>query len=337
VFKITPAGKLTTLYTFCSQVGLGTCSDGIIPYGLVQGTNGNFYGVTLSGGAAVSQNPNNPCTNIAGGVLGCGTIFEITAGGTLTTLYRFCSEPNSDGSCPDGQFPQSPLALGTNGDLYGTLPEGGPGCNFLAFGCGSIFKITPGGSFNTIYSFCSQLNIEGYCSDGAFPEELLRAANGNFYGTTEYGGTTNGGTIFEISPAAKQSTLYSFCDALNGESCPDGSVPMSLSQANDGNFYGTTADGGVTNCLYDAGFGCGTIFKITPKGVLTTLYSFCPTDCYDGVTAIAARRKPPTEPYTGSLSAPVLMSSVAPMDAVRSSAFPQGSARLWKRLPGSAK
>ena len=112
-----PAQTLTTLYSFCSQSG---CPDGAGPYaGLVQATNGGLYGTTYNGGS-----------NSA------GTIFKITPGGTLTTLYSFCSQTN----CTDGTGPQAGLVQAANGDLYGTTANGG------ANSAGTIFKITPGRS-----------------------------------------------------------------------------------------------------------------------------------------------------------------------------------------------
>jgi uncharacterized repeat protein (TIGR03803 family) len=124
VFKINPAGALTTLHSFDH-------TDGYQPYaGLVQATNGNFYGTTQYGGA-------NTCF---GG--GCGTVFEITPGGTLTTLYSFCAQTN----CTDGVNPYAGLVQATDGNLYGT---NGGGAN----GDGTIFKITAAGALTTLHSF----------------------------------------------------------------------------------------------------------------------------------------------------------------------------------------
>jgi uncharacterized repeat protein (TIGR03803 family) len=90
VFEVTPGGKLTSLYSFCSQ---HKCTDGELPdAGVVQATNGNFYGTTLDGGAN-----RNDCG------AGCGTVFEITPAGKLTTLYSFCSQLN----CTDGAGPSA--------------------------------------------------------------------------------------------------------------------------------------------------------------------------------------------------------------------------------------
>jgi uncharacterized repeat protein (TIGR03803 family) len=120
VFKITPAGKLTTIYSFCTQPG---CADGNDPYaGLVQATDGNFYGTTTGGGANCAI-PGN-----------CATVFKITPAGTLTTLYTFCSKTN----CPDGNDPYAGLVQATDGNFYGATNAGGPK------NLGTVFKITPG-------------------------------------------------------------------------------------------------------------------------------------------------------------------------------------------------
>jgi uncharacterized repeat protein (TIGR03803 family) len=240
VFKITPSGTLTTLYSFCSQSG---CTDAADPFaGLVQATNGDLYGTTVLGGAYND-----------------GTVFRITPGGTLTTLYSFCSQSG----CTDGQFPYARLVQATNGDLYGTAQLGG------THGKGTVFKITPSGTLTTLYSFCSQSG----CMDGEYPEAgLVQAANGNLYGPTGQGGAEGYGTVFKITPNGTLTTLYSFCSQSG---CTDGEWPSALVQATNGNLYGTTYAGGANNM--------GTVFKITPSGTLTTLYSFCSqSGCTDG-------------------------------------------------------
>ena len=241
VFKITPGGTLTTLYSFCSQTN---CMDGVEPYaGLVQAANGDLYGTTVAGGAN-----------------GYGTVFKITPGGTLTMVYSFCSQTN----CADGAYPEAGLVQAANGDLYGTTPQGGANRG------GTIFKITPGGTLTKLYSFCSEGVYPG-CTDGLIPDAgLVQAANGDFYGTTEYGGANgNYGTVFKITPSGTLTTLHGF-------NYTDGEGPSAgLVQATNGDFYGTTLSGGAN--------GEGTVFKITPSGSLTTLYSFCSqSGCTDG-------------------------------------------------------
>ena len=178
VFKITPAGTLTTLYMFCAQTN---CADGSNPYaGLIQASDGNFYGTTVVGGAYSSTSNQ-----------GYGTVFRITPAGTLTTLHSF--------SGPDGAYPQGALVQGTDGNFYGTTSAGGAyGGSSTNHGDGTVFRITPAGTFRTLYNFCVQAN----CADGDNPvAALMQATDGNFYGTTsglDEPYTTNG-TVFKLS------------------------------------------------------------------------------------------------------------------------------------------
>src|ERR1035438_5459485 len=167
---------------------------------------------------------------------------------SLTTLYSFCSQTG----CTDGTDPTW-LIQGTDDNFYGTTAGGG------ANGGGTFFKMTPGGTLTPLHSFCSQS-----CTDGSSPVALIQGTDGNFYGTTPYGGANGqGGTVFKITPNGNLTTLYSFCSQTG---CTDGTEPRWLIQGTDGNFYGTTQVGGANNE--------GTVFKITPNGTLTMLYSF---------------------------------------------------------------
>jgi uncharacterized repeat protein (TIGR03803 family) len=236
VFKITTSGTLTTLYSFCL---LSNCTDGAFPYaGLTLATDGNFYGATSAGG----------------GITDAGTVFKITPGGTLTTLYAFCYL-----GCTGGYAPVDAPVEGTDGNFYGTTVTGG------TYGYGTVFKITPSGTLTTLYNFCAQND----CADGEYPYAgLIQATDGNFYGTTEAGGAGQGGTIFKISASGELTTLYNFCSESG---CVDGGNPYSpLIQAKDGNFYGTTYWGGA--------YSAGAVFKITPGGAFTVLHSFDTTD-----------------------------------------------------------
>jgi uncharacterized repeat protein (TIGR03803 family) len=260
VFKISPAGKLTTLHIFN-----GTDSFAVSA-GLVQAANGIFYGTTTGSFNCEGQGD-------------CGTVFRITPGGTLTTLYTFCSQPN----CADGAEPYAPLVQATDGNFYGTTSAGGSNNSNCLSECGTVFKITPGGKLTTLYEFC----LEGICSDGQTPNAgLVEGADGSFYGTTLVGGISNEivcilgcGTVFKITPGGELTTIYKFCSLTN---CADGGEPSAaLVRANDGNFYGTTVLGANPTCA--DGSGCGTAFKITPGGTLTTLYTFCSQpNCADG-------------------------------------------------------
>ncbi|HEV3278509.1 MAG TPA: choice-of-anchor tandem repeat GloVer-containing protein [Terriglobia bacterium] len=247
VFRISPSGTLTTLYSFQGN-------DGAVPEAaLVQGTDGNLYGTTNGGGTS---------TNCFGG--GCGTVFKITLSGTLTTLHSFDKTDGED---------VNTMIQGIDGNLYGTTYFGGATDACSTLGCGTIFKITPSGTLTTLHNFDN--------TDGAYPPGgLVEARDGNFYGTTSSDGANGeGGTVFEVTPSGTLTTLYNFCS--QGGFCTDGYSPNAVVQATDGNFYGTTAEGG-------ASFN-GTIFKITSDGALTTLYNFCSqSGCTDGDSPEAA-------------------------------------------------
>lgn len=228
IFSVTPTGELSVVYNFCA---LTNCADGDAPGTLLQAANGSYFGVTEQGGISCFE------------PVGCGTVFEFTNSGNLITLHSFCALPN----CADGYLPGAPLVAG-NGAFYSAAGLSGGGDGFL-------YKITPTGSFSILYTFCSQTN----CTDGVGPGAIFRGANGNFYGTTAGGGTGGFGTIFEITPAGKLTTLYNFTG------CSD-ATPTSLMQASDGNFYGTTAPS----------FHCGgELFELTSAGKFTVLHTFC--------------------------------------------------------------
>ena len=233
-FRMTPSGAVTDLYNFCSQSG---CADGNAPAGMVQATDGNFYGVTIDGG-------NNHDV---------GTAFKVTPGGALTTLYDFCSQE----TCPDGQYPAA-IMQASDGNLYGVVATGGNGL-------GVFYQLTLGGTMTDLYSF------DG--SAGRAPGmKLVEGNDGQLYGTAPKGGQNGWGTVFKITLRGAATPLYSFCSQAN---CVDGAYPVSgLTLGSDGNFYGTTSGSYVT---------AGTVYKITPTGTLTTLYTFCvQTSCYDG-------------------------------------------------------
>ena len=238
VFEITAGGQPITLYGFCSQTN---CADGADPFApLMQAKDDNFYGTTFDGGAA-----------------GYGTVYEITAAGTLTTLHSF--------SYTDGAGPVAGLIQAKNGNFYGTTLYGG------TYGGGTVFEITDAGKLWTLHSF-------GSAGDGAQPYAgLVQAKDGNFYGTTFGGGAYDHGTVFEVTADGKLTTLYSFCSQTK---CADGAFPYAgVIQATDGNFYGTTSQGGASNW--------GTVFAISPAGKLTTLHSFCSkTNCTDGADPV---------------------------------------------------
>ncbi|SPE42639.1 3-carboxymuconate cyclase (fragment) [Candidatus Sulfotelmatobacter sp. SbA7] len=252
-FRVTATGQLLSSHFSPVQ------GEGLVA-GLLLAANGNFYGTAYDGGA------NFGCD---GSVVTCGTVFEVTPTGKITTLYSFCAQTN----CMDGDEPRATLIEGPNGDFYGTSFQGG------ASGAGTVFKITADGTFTTLYNFCQRKN----CADGSMPGAgLVQGTDGDFYGTTEWGGpacmNNSCGTIFKITPGGSLTTLHIFHGT-------DGWIPAgSLVQGPDGNFYGTTEDGGDLTCHGSRGGGCGTIFTMTPSGALTTLHIFTLTD---GVGPIA--------------------------------------------------
>jgi uncharacterized repeat protein (TIGR03803 family) len=306
VFRISRAGDLTTIYSFCN---LSNCDDGWDPgvVGLSLATDGNFYGTTTNGGknnkgTVFKITPSGTLTtlyNFTGGVdgwvtsgltlgadgnfygtteyagytgnsycfaYGCGTLFQITTSGVFTTPYTFCLQT----TCTNGANPSGGLVRGNDGNLYGTTSYGG------AYGLGTVYKIAPSGTLTTLHSFCSQTN----CPDGAHPSVgLVQASNGNFYGITSLDGPHGSGSVFEITPAGVFTTVYGFCAQRN---CLDGSNPeAALIQGSDGNLYGTTESGGA------AFFGF--VFKMTPAGKITPIYNFCSqTNCADGSYPSAA-------------------------------------------------
>jgi len=242
VFRITPSGTLTTLYTFCAQAN---CTDGFFPAAaLVQGNDGNLYGTTEHGGTPGQCSP-----------YGCGTLFRITLGGMFNTLYAFCPQGNCQFVAPDGQYPQAPLLQGADGSFYGTTQEGGStaGSNCATFGCGTVFKFSVNGGLTTLHQFVY--------SDGFLPGQMVQATDGNFYGVTP-------GALFRISPGGALTTIHTF-------SFGDGYMPVGLLQATDGNLYGVTQQGGGSN---NCPSGCGTIFESNLNGALTTLHSFSHSD-----------------------------------------------------------
>jgi len=220
VFKISTNGALTS-YMFTSVTGVYHGAEPVA--GLVQGSDGNFYGTTEVGAAS-----------------GCGTVFKISTNGALTNLYSFYGGN-------DGSEPVAGLAKDSNGFFYGTTSKGGTN------GAGTVFKISTNGALTSLYSFTGG-------NDGYLPYAgLVPDGHGYFYGTTFYGGTNGAGIVFKISTNGALTSLYSFTGGN------DGSRPNGLVQGSDGGFYGTTATGGTN--------GYGTVFKLTIAPQLTITYS----------------------------------------------------------------
>ncbi|HTS19971.1 MAG TPA: choice-of-anchor tandem repeat GloVer-containing protein [Verrucomicrobiae bacterium] len=258
-----------------------TGADGRNPQaGLIQASDGGLYGTTYGGGAngggcVFRIRPNGDFavinsfggfnsglwpsaglmqgsdgnfygTTSFGGVNYEGNVFRVSPGGVFSNLYTFGNNgPNQ---------PVAGLVQGSDGNLYGTTSGAGFG--------GSVFRISPSGTFTNLHTF-SDLGGSGYDPVAG----LVQGADGNFYGTTAHGGWAYG-TVFRISPSGDFTNLYSF-------TYRDGATPYAgLVQGSDGSFYGTTAGGTCTNCPEQ----CGTVFRISPSGTLTNLYSFAGPD-----------------------------------------------------------
>ncbi len=182
----------------------------------------------------------------------------------------------------DGAFPWATLVQGSDGNFYGTTQNGGN--TACASGCGTIFKISPNGTLTTF-------TFDG--TNGSQPfAGLVQAANGDFYGVTTGGGANNVGTVFKFTPNGGLTTLYNF--SVNTGYAPQGGLVL----ASDGNFYGTASSGGPAAGECDP--GCGTIFKITPKGQYTTLHNF--NGIPDGGNPLATMTQAPNGKLYGTAS-----------------------------------
>lgn len=282
----TPTSELSILHVFSLFAG-----DSAQPNGpMMQANDGNLYGVTKAGGANICRTLADP--------LPCGTIFNLNLAGKASILYNF-GENSSDGYFPvrppiqgddgalygltssggtvggggtayritldgaytqlysfgigvnDGYNPRGSLLLASDGNYYGATDEGGTA------GRGTIFRMTPGGVVTFLYSF-TDTAVDGWQPNGS----LVQGADGALYGLTVNGGQYNAGTIFKITLDGQFTNLHHF-----GATSDDAIAPLGgLLLASDGNFYGTTVNGG--------GQSQGTIFKMTSAGVVTIIYKF---------------------------------------------------------------
>ncbi len=224
IFTLTPDGTMTTLYNFDVRLPTNPSTPG----DLHQAVDGSFYGTTTRGGA------NN-----------AGTVFKFTADGMMTTLTNFPALPANTETSPN-------VLQASDGNYYGTIPPLVPS-DPSTYPAGTIYKLTPAGSLTALHTFNN--------TDGFYPSPLIQAHDGNFYGVTYEGGTSNLGTVFKITPQGTFTTLHNFTSVEGA--CPLGA----LLQATDGNFYGTTT-------LGPAGSGDGTVFRMAADGTLTTFYAF---------------------------------------------------------------
>jgi uncharacterized repeat protein (TIGR03803 family) len=221
-YRLTLAGELTTLRTFCSQFA---CAPG--PNGIILASDGNFYGTSY---------------------IGLGAIFRISPTGEFKALHIFCSLPN----CADGNYVTTPPIQGIDGSLYGVAAEGG------TLGAGVLYKLTLSGTYSVLHNFCDYHS--GPCKDGSFPTSLVQDAKGNFFGTTNLGGASGWGTLFELTAKGQFFVLHDFDLFGGGE-------PGKLILANDGNLYG---------------FGGATVFESSLRGDVTLLHTFdCCKEGYD--------------------------------------------------------
>jgi uncharacterized repeat protein (TIGR03803 family) len=253
VFQMDSSGNVNTLYSFS-----GGTDGGYPEAGLIQGTDGYFYGTTLAGGDLSCE---------IWGIPGCGTIFKIDSAGSFTTLYSFTGGA-------DGANPIEDLIQATDGYFYGTSAFGGDtSCTVSGYtGCGTIFEVDSTGILTPLHQF------SGGAEGGVPVSALIQASDGDFYGTATAGGdsscsvTATGfayptyigcGTVFQMDSAGDVNALYSFTGTPN-----DGSNPFaSIVEGSDGFLYGTTRWGGTdSSCSYTNNGGCGTVFKVSGPG-----------------------------------------------------------------------
>lgn len=229
-------------------------SDGANPQAvLLRDKAGNLYGTTVYGGVATCSFGSQP---------GCGTVFKLAPNNKKSVLYTFQGEA-------DGALPLAGLIADKSGTLFGTTEAGG---NFQCAhsGCGTVFEITSENKEKVLHAFT-------LLGDGGYPlAGLIADGAGVMYGTTYNGGTVfdcnesvGCGTAFKVGPGETESVIYSFAGGNNASYPQAGLIADGV-----GNFYGTTENGGGGNCVTNAQQGCGTVFKLTPRGVEAVLYAF---------------------------------------------------------------
>jgi uncharacterized repeat protein (TIGR03803 family) len=266
-FKLSLDGEYTVLHSFGATKELGRQPDG----GLIEASDGHFYGTTPIGGS-------HDCSPPIGG---CGTLFRLTKAGEHTVLFSF-GQQTSDGSFPNGRL----LEIAP-GQFIGTTGQGGRqncvGEENAQIGCGTVFVYDVSGQMEFLYAFGQGDD------DGKFPDgPLVEGSDGAFYGTTLNGGrggcdTQQGcGTVFRIDADGAKTTLHEFSIStgqtfnLNGRLIGariDGFTPSNqLILGGDGFLYGTTRNGGIGETSRK-----GTIFRISAETEKETLFSFAKT------------------------------------------------------------
>jgi uncharacterized repeat protein (TIGR03803 family) len=174
-------------------------------------------------------------------------------GQTFITLYSF----NVTGK--GGKNPYSGVLLGADGTVFGTTDHGGTGtcADGESGGCGTLYSVSASGTETVLYNF--QLKPDANYPSGT----LIEDSSGNFYGTTEFGGSYNEGAVFEVTSSGTEGILHSFSGS-------DGEDPIGIARDQAGNLYGVTQVGGPK--------GFGTVFKLSPSGTLTELHTFSGPD-----------------------------------------------------------
>jgi len=279
VFKVAPSGVETVLYSFGGQPGDGTSPTA----GVTLDKAGNLYGTTWSGGSCdggtvfkltpggvetvlysfgcVYGDGYNPYAGVildkAGNLYGTtnssyGTVFKVTPAGSETVLYNFADHPGV------GYWPDGGVVLDSAGNLYGTTSVDS------IYGCGTVFRLAPAGTLTVLHTFDGDLGDGDGCNPMA---GVLRGKNGVFYGTTLYGGAYGigkppGGTVYKVTRKGAETLLYSF----GGQSGDGTLLESGLVLDKTGNLYGTTWRGGT--------YGYGTVYRLTPTGAETVLYTF---------------------------------------------------------------
>ena len=210
---------------------------------LTQGRDGNLYGVS----ATDESNTD-------------GVIYMLTPAGIETGLHHFLHDGSEGTYCSSWTSGAWGLTLASDGNFYGTCEGGGTPSNACGgdYGCGTVYKITPDGTFTVLHSFLGAAASEG--SDPTGP--LTQGADGNLYGVTYYGGTDTTGTVYKITPTGTLTTVHSFSHLDGNGIAPEGALFLS----SNGNFYGTATGGGSG--------GYGSVFKMTTKGKITVLHNF---------------------------------------------------------------
>ncbi len=265
--------------------------------GMIQGPDGNYYSTTGTNAQSCNVNSSNFCSYI----------YKITSAGVVTKFHSFQPVPND--SYPvnsDGALPTS-LLVGTDGNLYGICTQGG------AFGYGTVFQITMGGVFTTLYSF-STVSVS--------PASLMQASDGYLYGVFL-------GGIFKISTSGSYSVFHTFPlgSAPNVYNYPEGYDPTSIMQGSDGNFYVTMAQpAGPTPAARE-----GAIDQITPGSQATVIYTF-PADNSQGGPPLG----PLVEGSNGNLYGVTKYYNLATPTGAAFSVSPSGSFQILHQFSGGA-